>query len=65
MKNIIIGVAIIALAFWVANYFTYLQCANNVTEMNRQFRYDWMNGCRLQQKDGSYVYWQMYREINQ
>ncbi len=40
------------------------QCANNVTEMGREYRYDWVNGCRIGMDDGTFIYWELYR-VNQ
>lgn len=54
MTGLVIGV----------NHLSYLQCKNNVEEMNREFRYDIINGCRIGQKDGTFIFWQMYREVN-
>lgn len=50
----------------LANYLDHKQCSNNVSEMGRGYRYDWVNGCRIQLDDGTFVYWKMYKiEDNQ
>ena len=62
---IIIYIVLIPFIF-LGNYLNYRQCSNNVSEMGREYRYDWVNGCRIQLDDGTYVYWKMYKiEDNQ
>lgn len=48
----------------VVNALSRAQCANNVTEMGRKYRYDFVNGCRIQLKDGTFIHWKMFREFD-
>ncbi len=50
---------------WLANTVNHNQCKNNVTEMGRNYRYDSVNGCRIQLDDGTYIYWKMFRELGE
>ena len=64
IAGIIVFIGIVIGLVFISNHFTYLQCKNNVEEMNREFRYDMVNGCRIGLEDGTFIYWKMYREIN-
>lgn len=67
MKDFIPVFVVVGIIFGIvyfANYLEYSQCANNVSEMKREFRYDWNNGCRIKLDDGTYIYWKMYRNIS-
>lgn len=48
----------------LANHLNHRQCANNVMEMGREYRYDWLNGCRIGLDDGTFIYWKMYRDTD-
>jgi hypothetical protein len=50
---------------FLSNKMAEKQCSNNVTEMGRNYRYDFINGCRIQLKDGTFVYWKMFSEFSQ
>ena len=69
MKIITISIIVI-LVLWFSltiglnTYLMHRQCANNVTEMGREYRYDIINGCRIRTDDGHYVFWQMYKVID-
>lgn len=67
MKTIITIIILILIMIGLIvgiNHLQYLQCKNNVEEMNKEFRYDMINGCRIGQKDGTFIYWEMYRQVN-
>lgn len=64
MKIIIIIVVISVALTWGANYLQESSCRNNVTEMGREYRYDLVNGCRIGLGDGTFIYWEMYRDNN-
>lgn len=69
IKIIITGIAvfigIVVGVIFIGNIANRSQCANNVTEMGRGYRYDFINGCRIQQNDGTFIYWKMYRVTNE
>ena len=46
---------------YLLNQLAHHQCKNNVEEMGREYRYDFINGCRVGQEDGTFIYWEMYR----
>jgi len=60
---VLIVIAVVAALMLPINYFSHKQCANNVTEMGRDYRYDVVNGCRIQMDDGTYIFWKMYRDF--
>lgn len=65
LLKIIGGVVLICvLAIMGSNTLMHKQCRNNIQEMGREYRYDLINGCRLQMDDGNFIYWKMYRNID-
>lgn len=67
MDEILAGfIAVVVLVggvFLVTNHLQESSCRNNVSEMGREYRYDWVNGCRIGLDDGTFIYWEMYREF--
>lgn len=65
LTPILVILAVIGGFMWVGYSLDKSQCANNVQEMGRNYRYDFINGCRIQTKDGKFIYWKMFIEFNQ
>lgn len=63
MKELIIFIVFIVVIFMGVIQLDYMQCKNNVIEMGREFRYDFINGCRVGLGDGKFIYWKMFREV--
>lgn len=68
MKELIVILSVVFLAvFGLIHWNNVLMessCRNNLTEMGREYRYDWTNGCRIGLDDGTFIYWKMYRQVD-
>lgn len=61
---IILMILVLGTCFGLGNTLYRSQCKNNVQEMGREYRYDFVDGCRIKMDDGTYIFWQMYKNVN-